>query len=278
MKVHAILAPYDLDRLRAGSGAGPEALLAHQVLDGFSEVDRSTTAISTSPSSQVQHCIAVDAAIAYAVEDARRSGAVPIIFAGNCHSCLGTLAGLRQRTSIAWFDAHGDVNTPETTATGYFDGMALATALGWGWQMLTRQIPGFRPAGDGDAILIGGRDLDPAERTLLQRSRITHHLPEALAERTTREFAAALDDESRPRGVYVHLDLDVLDPSELHANRFNVPGGVSVAWLEEALTKVRQRHDIAAVGVTAYDPSYTRPATAAPIVNRLLRALLHTAP
>ena len=278
MKLHAIVTPYDLDRRRAGSGAGPEALLTHDVLNGLTEVDRTAIEIATSPSSQIQYCIAIDAAIAAAVEGARRSGAVPIVFAGNCHSCLGTLAGVRERTSIAWFDAHGDVNTPETTETGYFDGMALATALGWSWQMLTRQIPGFHPASDSDAMLFGGRDLDPAERSLLERSRIRHHLPEALAQSTTREFDVALDDPSRARGVYVHLDLDVLDPSELHANRFNVPGGVSVSWLEDALTKVRQRHDIAAVGVTAYDPSFTQPANAAAIVNRLLRALLHTGP
>ena len=278
MNIHAIAAPYDLDRRGAGSGAGPEALLAHHVLDGFTVVQQTTIAIETAAFSQVQFCIAVDAAIAAAVARARSVGAVPLVFAGNCHSCLGTLAGIGERAGIAWFDAHGDLNTPDTTETGYFDGMALATALGWGWQTLARQIPGFRIANAHDTILIGGRDLDSAERTLLEQSRVTHHAPKALANDSGAEFDAVLDNRSLPRSLYVHLDLDVLDPSELHANRFNVPGGVSEAWMEDALDKLRQRHDIAAVAVTAYDPAYTEPGKAAPIVNRLLRALLRTSP
>jgi arginase len=275
---HVIVVPYDLDVLRQGNGAGPEALALHGAIGNFDV--GVTTVIDTPPNavSQVRQCIAIDVAVARAVQRARSAGDVPIVLAGNCHSCLGTLSGIGARTSIIWFDAHGDLNTPDTTETGYFDGMALATALGWGWQTLTRQIPGFRRAIDSDTILIGGRDLDPAERALLEQSRITHHLPAPLSNAVAPEFGAALADTSRPRNVYVHLDLDVLDPSELHANRFDVPGGVSVAWLEDALTKLRQRHDIAAVAVTAYDPSYTAPGKAAAIVNRLLRALLHTGP
>jgi arginase len=278
VNIHAIAAPYDLDRRGLGSGAGPEALLAHHVLEGFATVDRTTIEIETTPFSQVQFCIAVDAAIANAVAHARSAGSMPVVLAGNCHSCLGTLAGIGERTGITWFDAHGDLNTPDTTETGYFDGMALANALGWGWHTLTRQIPGFRAANATDTILIGGRDLDPAERTVLEQSGVAHYLPQARNNGTGAEFDAALDNTALPRSVYVHLDLDVLDPSELHANRFNVPGGVSAAWMEDALRKLRQRHDIAAVGVTAYDPSYTAAAKAAPIVNRLLRALLHTGP
>jgi arginase len=285
---HAILAPYDLDVFDRGTGAGPEALVAHGALAGLDvtgttavhppSVGHGASGASTSAASQVQQCIAIDAAIARAVRAVCDDGGVPIVLSGNCHACLGTLSGLGARASVIWFDAHGDLNTPDTTETGYFDGMALATALGWAWTSMTRQIPGFAAASASDALLIGGRDLDPAERQLLERSRVAHHAPAPLAERIAADLERALAEPARAQRAYVHLDLDVMDPSIMRANRFEAPGGVTTTWLEGALGAVRRRHDIVAVGVTAYDPAYTAPHTAAPIVNRLLRALLHTGP
>ena len=288
MAYHAILVPYDLNVLRRGSGAGPEALASHGALDGLAVSGTTTieppllrygpTAQATDAASEVQACIAVDAAIARAVQRVCAAGDVPIVMSGNCHACLGSLSGLGARTSIIWFDAHGDLNTPETTETGYFDGMALATALGWGWTALTRHIPRFGAASDADVLLIGGRDLDPAEQQVLQRSRVAHYQPAPLAQQLSPGLEEAISEPARARRAYVHLDLDVIDPSVMRANRFDAPGGVTVAWLEGVFRLVRQRHEIAAVAVTAYDPAYAAPHVAAPIVNRLLRALLHTGP
>jgi arginase len=274
----AIIVPYDLDRLRQANGAGPEALVSNGTLEGLDVGGTTAIEVSTSAASQIQQCIAIDAAIAKAVRPVCDAGDVAIVFSGNCHACLGSLSGIGARAAIIWFDAHGDLNTPDTTESGYFDGMALATALGWGWTAMTRQIPGFAAANECDAVLAGGRDLDAAERQLLEQSRVSHHAPAPLADRVSKDFQHLLSAASRPRRAYVHLDLDVIDPSLMRANRFNAPGGVTVDWLEAALRIVRHHHDIAAVGVTAYDPSYTAPSTAAPIVNRLLRALLHTGP
>lgn len=278
MTFQAFLAPYDLDALRHGNGAGPEALVSNRALDGLDVTGTTLLEVSTSAASQVQQCIAIDAAIARAVHPVCDAGDVAIVFSGSCHACLGSLSGIGARTTIIWFDAHGDLNTPDTTESGSFDGMALATALGWGWTAMTRQIPGFAAANESDVVLAGGRDLDPAERQLLEQSRVRHHAPAPLAGTVAKDFEHALSTAPRPRRAYVHLDLDVIDPSLMRANRFNAPGGVTVEWLEAALGIVRHHHDIAAVGITAYDPSYTAASTAGPIVNRLLRALLHTAP
>ena len=273
MTLHTILVPYDFAALRLGSGAGPEALAANGVLKGL-PVSATTTIAAESPaSSEIQHCIAIDAALASAARKAHEAGEVPVVFSGNCHACLGSLAAIGAPVAIVWFDAHGDLNTPETTETGYFDGMALATALGWCWTNLVRQIPGFVAADERDVVLAGGRDLDRGERVRLRRSYLRHYQPPALTDALEAGFAAAIAGPAGRQRVYVHLDLDVIDPSELSANRFKVPGGVSVAWLEAALRQVGARYDIAGIGVTAYDPSLTPPAIAAPIVNRLLRAL-----
>ena len=274
MALHTILVPYHFAALRLGTGAGPEALAANGVLNGLPVSGITTISTDSAASSEIQQCIAIDAALAAAARQACDQGDRPVVFSGNCHACLGSLAGIGAPAAIVWFDAHGDLNTPETTETGYFDGMALASALGWCWTSLVRQIPGFVPVEERDVLLAGGRDLDRGERVRLRRSNVRHYQPPALSDGRDADFATAIAGRAGTRRVYVHLDLDVIDPSELQANRFKVSGGVSVSWLEAALREVRAHHDIAAIGVSAYDPSLTPARIAAPIVNRLLRALV----
>src|SRR5690606_31652393 len=75
--------------------------------------------------------------------------------------------------SVVWFDQHGDLNTPETSTSGFLDGMALATLLGLCWRPLADAIPGFRAVETGRAMLVGGRALDPAEERLLKERSLT---------------------------------------------------------------------------------------------------------
>ena len=82
-----------------------------------------TITVESQASSEIQQCMAIDAALAAAARQACEGGDVPVVFSGNCHACLGSLAGIGGPAAIVWFDAHGDLNTPETTETGYFDGM-----------------------------------------------------------------------------------------------------------------------------------------------------------
>ena len=69
----------------------------------------------------------------------------PVVLAGNCNSYVGTLAGLEtDRAGVSWFDAHGDFNTPETTTTGFLDGMGLAMASGRCWKAMPETIAWFQ--------------------------------------------------------------------------------------------------------------------------------------
>jgi arginase len=271
MAVSTFLVPYHLDRLRLGTGAGPDAIAA---AGGLSRFAAPRTIISAAAGNEVQTCIAIDAALAAEARLAREAGDTLVVLSGNCHACLGTLGATGNDVSIIWFDAHGDLNTPQTTGSGFFDGMALATALGWAWRGLTTRIGGFAPIDEGHVLLVGGRDLDAGEREHLVRSRVRHFQPPALASsaETYETFDATLATVASPRAAYVHLDLDVLDPTELAANEYAVPGGVSIAWLEAALQAVSRRHDIVAIGVTSYDPAYHDADAVAAVVKRLLDA------
>jgi arginase family enzyme len=102
--------------------------------------------------------------VAIAVRAARDVGHFPIVLSGNCNSAVGALSGLTPaRRAIFWFDAHRDCNTPETTVTGFLDGMGLATALGLCWHQLASSVPGYEPVQPEVTFLLGARDLNEPE-------------------------------------------------------------------------------------------------------------------
>lgn len=136
---------------------------------------------------------------------------------GRCAAGLATLpVVLRHRpdTVVVWLDAHGDLNTPETSRSGYLGGMVLAAVLGL-WES------GFGGGlGYGRGVLVGARALDQAERDLLDDGVLAEVPPGP-------DLVDRLGDVIRDRPVYVHVDCDVLDPG-LVPTEYAVPGGLSL--------------------------------------------------
>lgn len=196
-------------------------------------------------------------------------GSFPLVLSGNCNASVGTIAGLGpDEVGIVWFDGHADFNTPETTVIGgSLDGMGLAIATGACWRKMVRTIPGFRPVSEANVMLVGTRDADSAEQERLRRSDVTFVNAELVRERGVREvLGTALDAlQGRARRVYVHLDMDVLDPEGAPANEFAPPGGLKVEEVEEGIRMIRERFTLAAAGIASYDPDYDSG-------NRVLRA------
>jgi arginase len=219
----------------------------------------------------------IDSAIALAAARDRTSDSLLVVLAGNCHSCLGTLGAMGPDAAVIWFDAHGDLNTPDTTPSGFFDGMALATAVGWTWNQLASTIPGLVVVDESRVLLVGGRDLDPGEAVLLRNSAIRHYQPPSLRRDATtdQEWIHTLSDWNTQRSpVYVHVDLDILDPAELDANGYSVASGVSLEWLETALSAIRRQFGVQTIGFTSYDPARDPGHLAGQVVRRLIRAVL----
>ena len=211
-------------------------------------------------------------ALARTVSDVVAAGDFPLVLAGVCSSALGVSAGLGSPASlgVVWFDAHGDFNTPETTPTGFFDGMPLAMLTGSGWEGLRAGVPGLRPLDEANVVLVGARDPDPAEKDRLERSAV-RRVGSAEPIETALEALA-----ERVRDVYVHVDLDVLDPSEGQANRYPAPGGLTAADVATAVAEVARRFTIRAAAVTAYEPVHDTnaaiPAAAALIARQIVGA------
>ena len=152
---------------------------------------------------------------------------------------------------------------------GYFDGMGLAILTGGAWRSMRAALPGAGPVPEEAVVLAGARDLDENERTRLRESRITHVPPEAL---TGAGPLLEAVEPMLPSGVYVHVDLDVLDPADGRVNIYSAPGGVQ-GHLDEIVSELLERLPVRAPSLTAYDPEADPDGRVPPIALGLLRRL-----
>ena len=256
MQTQIIHVPYDSGYRDFRMGRGPREILRHLQAEGIpvDEVevhDRVALEVGTS--------FAVARQIAEKVRHAVSNGAFPLILAGGCISCVGTIAGLGTPSpAIIWLDAHGDFNTPETTISGFLDGMALSTTVGQCWGKLAATVPGFCPVPERQVALVGAREFDANERALLEGSDVHLVDPQRLRkEGLNAELGPPLARIREIAGrAYLHIDLDVLDSAEACVNQFSASGGLTLAELLGVVVSVRKRFALAAAAITAYDPEY----------------------
>lgn len=188
--------------------------------------------------------------------DAFHAGRFPVLCAGACSICVTTLpvvARDRPDAFVLWLDAHGDFNSPRTSPSRFLGGMCLAGACGV-WET-GFEGPALDPA---RVVMCGVRDLDGGEQVLLE----THGV--SRIERPSR-----LADALAGREVFVHLDLDVLDPTVLPGTAFPAPGGFSAEGLARILGEVAAAARIVGAEVTGC-PGPEGAQVAAPIVDALL--------
>jgi arginase len=274
-----VAVPYDLGREGVGSGRGPKAYLeggAAEALRARGHDVEVVTARRGAPfDNELEAVLDVDAAVAALVAAAAAAGRLPLVLAGNCNVTLGIRAGLLAargdghlapaRLATIWLDAHGDFNTPETSETGYLDGMPLAMLTGRAYPEVWLRLGG-EPQSETLTLHGGGRDLDPAEAEALAASRITlvsgaevreHGLGEALAPAldglVARAGGARRDATDRPP-AHLHVDIDVLDPSVAPAVGFPSPGGFTLAELLAAVEMSGARFALRALSLTSFAP------------------------
>jgi arginase len=259
MKVSVIAVPFDSGLRDTRMGRGPHAVLSAGLVDELRARGAEVQTTVVAPpndlfASEIPMAAALQRAVAEQVAAARREGAFPLVLSGNCNSAVGTVSGMlangEAMPAVLWFDAHADFNTPDTTVSGFLDGMAVAMLTGHCWRTLAQTVPGFRPMPASHVVLIGTRDVDPIEEELLQSARIIRLPVAGLSDR----LAVALDSFASDQEIYVHVDLDVLDPSEGRVNAYAAPHGLSQNALRDALVQIRQRGQVGAAAFTAYDP------------------------
>jgi len=149
--------------------------------------------------------------------------------------------------AVLWLDAHADLNTPASSPSGHFHGMVLRTLLGDGPAALVQQIP--RPLTPGQIYLVGARDLDPPEADFIRGAGIRTAGLEAFSDPV--QFARDVRQAGFGR-IYLHLDLDVVNPEDFASSLMRTPGGPSLDDVAALVCQLTEQCDIAGASVVEF--------------------------
>jgi arginase len=201
------------------------------------------------------------------VREAASDGCFVVVLGGDCSIVLGSLLGARksaqESVGLVYVDAHADFGTPEESHTGSVASMCLALAVGRGETPLAR-LTGHAPLVNGkDVVLIGRRDV--AEpwygHAALAASPILDIPGAALSDRGPTDVAAAAlkrltssGSSEEPRGFWIHVDADVINPTVMPAVDSPTPGGPTIKELVDLLTPLAHHPRALGLELTIYDP------------------------
>ncbi|RJT06586.1 arginase [Halococcus sp. IIIV-5B] len=262
MAIRTIGVPMDLGADRRGVDMGPSALRYAGLATTLDSIGRSCTdagdlsvshAEERDPETRdprakyLDEIESVCGRLANEVADAVATNDLPLVLGGDHSIAIGSLVGSARDASLGaiWFDAHSDVNTPETTPSGNVHGMPLAAALGWGSFADTpwANAPTLR---EENVVLVGLRSVDDPERERIRESDVTAFTMSDIDERGVVDVTEdALDIATRGvDGVHVSLDLDWLDPRHAPGVGTPVRGGVTYREAHSAMETVAERESL----------------------------------
>ena len=197
-----------------------------------------------------------------------------VTIGGDCGAELASVqhaVGSRSPGTVAlvWLDAHGDLNTPDTSPSGAFHGMVLRALLGEAPEPVAAM--GNSTLSPNSVVLAGTRQLDDSEAAYIDETGIRMLSPEKLH---TPDALVAAVAETEADAVYVHIDLDVLDPGAISGVQFPEPFGLEPDELVAVIRALRSRFELAGAGITEFAPRSPDAASDdLPVILRVLGAL-----
>ncbi len=277
-QVTLIYVPVFIGGRHRGAGMGPAALKVAELRKHIEKLDYTVAAeidIPEPPSAcwfdtdvKGARCVPeisqLSIEVAGAVESAMKAGTIPITIGGDHSLAIGSITGVsryyRERNEefgLVWFDAHGDINTPDTSASANLHGMPLAISLGKGEAGLTH-LGGFAPKVDGNrTVLIGLRDVDPPEKDLIRELKI-HSFTMRDIDQLGMGMLSQLVLElvgSDIAGIHLSFDIDVMDPEIAPGVTTMAPGGMSFREAQLALTLLAETGLVRSIDFVELNPA-----------------------
>jgi arginase len=275
-KVRIIGVPMDLGQSRRGVDMGPSALRGAGLQARIKQIGVSVEDIGNLEVKQpeemqvgekrakyLQEIAETCRDLATTVEKSLGEGFLPLVLGGDHSIAAGVAAGVashyrkdNKEIGYLWLDAHGDMNTPESSPSGNVHGMPLASIMGYGPAELV-DLMGFKPKAEpGNIVIVGARDLDAQERKIAKKSGIHVFTMRDIDERGMREVMAdalkyAMDDTA---GIAVSLDMDFVDPSDAPGVGTPVRGGVTYREAHLAMEMIADSEAMVSLEVVEINP------------------------
>ena len=290
-----IYVPLHLGGTHRGVSMGPDAVRVAELSERVQKLGLKVAEVEIpipktvcwSDSSNQVKCVPeisqVSQHVAQAVEEALDNETIPITIGGDHSLAIGSIAGvssyyrkLKKKWGLVWFDAHGDINTPESSSSGNVHGMPLAVSLGKGDPRLT-ELYGFSPKVEPNrSVLVGIRDIDPPERAIIEESGITpftirdiDHL--GMGRVTELAQGACGADIS---GIHLSFDIDVMDPDIAPGVCTPARGGLNYREAILALTLLAESQLLRSIDIVELNPANdVRNGTAEVAVELILSCL-----
>ena len=292
--VDIIGVPMDLGGFRRGVDMGPSAIRyaglgARLTALGYSVRDRGNVRVRDRDQDveieyahgarQAHHAEEIVRAaeeLAKVVADIAKSGATPVVLGGDHSIGMGTIAGLARaghRVGVIWVDAHGDINTPDTTPSGNVHGMPFAVALGLADDPFPKALRGTT---DGTAgVLLAIRDIDPGEKGNIKRAGVT---PITMADIDRIGMAKAMENAiavaSKGDGIHLSLDMDAIDPDEAPGVGTPVRGGLTYREAQLAMEMLAASGKLRSIEVCEVNPILDRENRTATLAVELIASAL----
>ena len=275
-KVRIIGVPMDLGQSRRGVDMGPSALRVAGLQARLKHLGHQVEDIGNIPVKQPEEMPVGEKRAKYMAEIAEtckdlaeivqkclEEDFVPLVLGGDHSIAAGAVSGVaayfrkeKKQIGYIWLDAHGDMNTPESSPSGNVHGMPLAAVMGYGAPELV-DLLGFKPKVEPqNIVLVGVRDLDVQERRLVKKSGVRVFTMRDIDERGMREVMAdalkyATDDTD---GISVSLDMDFVDPSDAPGVGTPVRGGVTYREAHLAMEMIADSDAMASMEVVEINP------------------------
>jgi arginase len=276
-KIRIIGVPMDLGASRRGVDMGPSALRVAGLQARIKQLGHQVEDIGNIPVKQPEEMSYGEKRAKYlgeiaeackdlgeAVEKSLTEGFMPVVLGGDHSIAAGSISGVaahfrkedKKQVGYIWLDAHGDMNTPESSPSGNVHGMPLASIMGYGPPELT-ELMGFKPKVEPqNIVLVGIRDLDSQEKKLVKKSGVHVFTMRDIDERGMREVMSdalkyAMDDTG---GIAVSLDMDFVDPSDAPGVGTPVRGGVTYREAHLAMEMIADSEAMVSLEIVEINP------------------------
>jgi arginase len=275
-KIRIIGVPMDLGQSRRGVDMGPSALRVAGLQSRLKQLGHTVEDIGNVPVKQpeeqpygekrakyLNEIAETCRGLAEMTEQTLAEGLLPLVLGGDHSIAIGSCSGVSdffrkqsKKIGYLWLDAHGDMNTPESSPSGNVHGMPLAALIGYGAPELV-ELLGYKPKIEPrNVAIVGVRDLDAKERRLVKDSGVHALTMRDIDERGMREVMSealrfAMDDTD---GVAVSLDMDVIDPSDAPGVGTPVRGGITYREAHLAMEMIADSEAMVSLEIVEINP------------------------